>query len=254
MYFSSLYSSLHCSVQWVTEDFHNLKATSVLGRHFFLGEIQKSAIIRKGGGKNSVPLWVSKASFITTLDHPEGAPSHSWAGTKGRRGCGAGLAAVGFIPHTFYWGENKVGQDNLFSCRNLHEHLKPALVSLDWKEDAHPEMTLLCLLCCSWKPLSQLCSERTWPHFKRIIIKSFWDLIQTNDSTCSACYMQCWVTVIKPVCYVLSALSWMDFKKVKKAKSPDPFFFHTWSFMRLSSTQHHSDFFPWFTLRHRIWM
>lgn len=56
-----------------------------LGRHFCLGEIKNSAIIRKGGGKTSVPLWVSKASFITSLgDHPE-ATSHPSLGRDKRQ-------------------------------------------------------------------------------------------------------------------------------------------------------------------------
>jgi len=78
-----------------------------------------------------------------------------------------------------------------------------------------PETTLH---SCSWKPLSQLCAERTWPHFKRIITNTFWDLIQTNDSTCSVRYMQCWAILLLNVCpRSYSVLSRTHFKKVKKA-------------------------------------
>lgn len=168
-------------------------------------------------------------------DHPEVTPAPPGQGQRAGEGVGQ-AGSWGLYPTHFPLRGNPSRAGQLVELQEPPWAAEAGLAAHDWKEDAHPEMTLL---CCSWKPLSQPCSERTWPHFKRIIIKSFWDVIQTNDSTCSACYMQCWVTGIKPVCYVPSVLSWTDFKKVKKAKSPDPFFFfHTWSFMRLSPTQH----------------
>lgn len=76
------------------------------------------------------------------------------------------------------------------------------------------------LRSCSWKPLCQPCSERTWTHFKRIIIKTFWDLIQTNDSTCSVGYMQCCVTlfVLRSILCLVQHIS-----TSQKAHSPSLF-------------------------------
>lgn len=151
-------------------------------------------------------------------DRPPWSSHHTYpcVGTKGRGGCRAvcGGESVVFLTHahTFSQEANKIEQDNLCSYNKLYDYPKlvPGIIWLKGRSTGrHPETTLH---SCSWKPLSQLCSERTWPHFKRIIIKTFWDLIQTNDSTCSVSYMQCWLTLLSNVCPVFySVLSWTHF-------------------------------------------